>query len=228
MTFTTEQREIRALAREFAEGEIRPRTAVWDGARALDDAIFGSLAELGFMGMLVPEAYGGLDLDLGTYLLVLEELAWGDAAVGLSVAIHNGPVTRLLLAHGDEEQRREHLPRLAAGEALGAFALSEPEAGSDAAAIRTQAVRDGDGWRLSGTKRWVTNGARADLVVVFARTGGDGAEPAIGAFLVEPAAEGYRVGRSEKTMGLRASQTVEVHLEEVRVGEGALDRKSVV
>lgn len=224
MTLTAEQQEIRALAREFAEGEIRPHTAAWDEARALDDGIFAALAELGFMGMLVPEAYGGLELDLGTYLLVLEELAWGDPAVGLSVAIHNGPVCRLLLARGDEAQRREHLPRLAAGEALGAFALSEPEAGSDAASLRTRAVRDGDGWTLTGRKRWVTNGARADLVVVFARTGeeDEGHRPAIGAFLVEPSAEGYRVGRKETTMGLRASETVEVHLEDVAVGGDAL------
>jgi len=214
---TSEQLEIQALAREFAEGELRPYTAAWDQARALDDEVFTKLAELGFMGMLVPEAYGGLDFDIVTYLLVLEELAWGDGAVGLSVAIHNGPVVAMLRRYGTDAQKERWLPAMAAGDVLGAFALSEPDAGSDAGAIATRAERDGAGWRLDGTKRWVTNGARAGLVVVFAST-----DEGVGAFLVEPGADGYQVGASEATMGLRASETVSVELGGVRASADAL------
>ncbi len=218
---SAEQREIRALAREFAEGELRPRTAEWDEARALDDDVFGSLAELGFLGMLIPEEHGGLDLDVPTYLLALEELAWGDPAVALSVQIQSGPVAQTLLRHGSEAQKEAWLPRLAAGGALGAFALSEPGAGSDVRSLETRAEPDGDGWRLTGTKKWVTNGDRAELVVVFARTGGDDDAP-IGAFLVDRDAGGYRVTGREATMGLRASETVTVELDGVRVGADGL------
>jgi hypothetical protein len=215
---TSEQLEIQALARDFAGRELRSHGAAWDAGRALDDEIFEKLAEIGFMGMLIPGSYGGLELDLPTYLLVLEELAWGDASVALAVAIHNGPVASVLRRHGSEEQRTRWLPVLASGEALGAFALSEPEVGSDARAVATRAEREGDGWRLNGRKRWVTNGARAGLVVTFARTGEDG----VGAFLVPPDTDGYTVGGRETTLGLRASETVAVELSDVRLGADAL------
>ncbi len=220
LQLTEEQREIRALAREFALGEIRPYAAEWDERRELDPEIFSKLGELGFMGMLVPEAYGGLELDLVTYLLVLEELAWGDASVALTVAIHSGPVPFLLTGYGTDEQKERYLPSLASGERLGAFALSEAEAGSDAANLRTTWTRDGDGWVLNGTKKWVTNGDREGLVVLFAR---EKEGKAISAFLVDPRLPGYRVGKREVTMGLAGSHTVEVHLEDYRLGpEGLL------
>ncbi len=215
---TSEQRELRQLAHEFAEAELRPHTAAWDERRALDDDVFAKLAELGFLGMLVPEEHGGLGFDLGTYLLVLEELAWGDAAVARAVAIHNGLVATSMARHGSEAQRSAWLPRLAAGEALGAFALSESDVGSDASSIATRATAEGGGWRLDGEKRWVTNGARAGVVLVFAKT----AEDEVGAFLVEPAAEGYDRGEPERTLGLRASETVPVRLDGVRVSAEAV------
>jgi len=214
---TAEQLEVQALARDFAEGELRPHAGAWDEARALDEGVFGKLAELGFLGMRIPEAYGGLGFDVGTYLLALEELSWGDASVALSVAIHSGPVSGMLLRHGTEEQKQRWLPRLAAGEALGAFALSEPDAGSDAGALATAARANGAGWHLSGVKRWVTNGRRAGVAVVFARTGGG-----VSAFLVEPGARGYAVGGAERTLGLRASETVTVELDDVTVGREGL------
>lgn len=214
---SSEQLQVRALARDFADGELRPHAARWDEARAVDPEVFAKLAELGFLGMLVPEEHGGLGFDVGTYLLVLEELARGDAAVALSVAIHCGPVTGMLLRHGTPAQRDRWLPRLASGEALGAFALSEPGAGSDAGALETRADPRGAGWALTGVKRWVTNGRRAGLAVVFARTGAG-----VGAFLVEPGAPGYRVARRERTLGLRASETVTVELVGVEVGPDAL------
>lgn len=215
---TEEQRELQALAHDFAEAELRPKTAEWDERRELDDDVFDKLAESGFLGMLVPEEHGGLGFDLSTYLLVLEEIAWGDAAVALSVAIHNGPVAGLIARYGTEEQKADWLPKLASGEALGAFALSEPDAGSDASSITSTATRDGDGWVLEGEKRWVTNGARAGVVALFARTGDD----AIGLFLVDPSTDGYQVGQGETTLGMRASQTVSVQLNDVRVGGDAL------
>lgn len=213
MTLTPEQEEIRSLARAFAERELRPRSAGWDRARALDDGVFAQLAELGFLGMSVPEAHGGLGLDPLTYLLVLEELAWGDAAVALAVAAHNGLVAATIARHGTEEQKRALLPKLASGETLGTFALSEPQAGGDVAAVAIAATRDTGGWRLSGAERWVANGLRAGLAIVFARTG----PAALGAFLVELPRRGWTPGRPEVTMGLSAAEMVAVDLDGVAV-----------
>lgn len=215
---TADQSAIRELAREFADSEIAPNAAAWDRAGAFDRGVLGTLGELGFLGMIVPERYGGLGLDVPTYLVALEELARGDAAIALTVAIQNGPVPAVLLAHGSEAQKDRWLPRIASGAGIAGFALSEAHAGSDPAAIATTAVREDDGWLLNGAKRWVTNGASADHMLVFARTGGrDGGKPAIGAFLVDTAAPGYTAGEREKTMGLRASETVSVELDGVRV-----------
>ena len=217
MSFTAEQLEIQSLAREFAQREIAPHAEAWDAARAIPDDVFGAMAELGFLGMLTPERFGGLALDVPTYLLVLEEIARADASVALTVAIHNGPVPSLLLAHGNEAQKERWLPRLAAGELIGAFALSESEAGSDAASLAATATRDGDGWVLNGRKAWITNGARAGVVVLFAR-----AEEGVSCFLVEPGSPGYDVAERVTTMGHRASETVTVELSDLRVPAGAL------
>lgn len=216
---TADQLEIQGLARDFARGEIVPHVEAWDSEAALPDGLFTSLAELGFLGMLVPEAHGGLDLDMGSYLVVIEELARADAATALSVAIQNGPVAGALKTHGSDAQRRRWLPALAAGEVIGAFALSEEGAGSDAAAVETSARRIDGGWVLSGRKKWVTNGARAGLTLVFARTGAAGE---LGCFLVPTDAEGYSVAGRTTTMGLRASETVDVVLDGVRLPADAL------
>jgi alkylation response protein AidB-like acyl-CoA dehydrogenase len=218
MNLTSEQREIRDLAREFAAGEIAPHAAAWDADGALPDDLFAKLGELGFLGMLVPAEHGGLELDLITYLLVLEELARADAAVALAVGIHNGPVAGLLLAHGSDEQKATLLPRLASGESLGAFALSEPGAGSDPGSMESHAEAVDGGWVLRGRKAWVTNGARAGTVLVFARTGTDG----VGCFVVEPGADGYELTGRTTTMGLRASETVSVALKDLHLSATAL------
>lgn len=210
---TSERLEIQALAREFAASELRPHVAEWDERCAIDEDVFGKLAELGFLGMLVPEEHGGLAFDFATYVAVLEELAWGDASVALSVAIHNGPVTTLLVRHASESQKKRWLPALASGQALGAFAMSEAGSGSDPGGLVTRARRDGAAWRIEGEKRWVTNGARAGLVLLFASTG----EGGVGAFVVTPGTPGYRVGRREQTLGLRASETVAIELRDVAV-----------
>jgi alkylation response protein AidB-like acyl-CoA dehydrogenase len=212
---TSERLEIQAMARDFAAAELKPRAAEWDERRALDDDVFAKLAELGFFGMLIPEKYGGLGFDFATYVGVLEELAWGDASVALTVAVHNGPVATLLVRHASEDQKLRWLPTLASGEALGAFAMSEPRSGSDPGGLVTRARRTDAGWRISGEKRWTTNGARAGLVLVFAATGDAGE---VGAFVVAPSAEGYAVGKRETTLGLRASETVGIELRDVAVG----------
>jgi hypothetical protein len=219
LRLTEEQLEIRELAREFSRGEIRPHAAAWDARRALDPGIISGLGELGFLGMRIPEEYGGLGLDLQTYLLVLEELAWGDAAVALAVAIHSGPVTSLLLRYGTKEQRARLLPGMAGGEVLGAFALSEDSAGSDARALQTRASRAGGGWIVDGKKKWVSSGERAGLILVFAKEeGGEG----VHAFLVEAPTPGLTVGKRETTMGLAALDTVELELDRVALGPEAL------
>jgi alkylation response protein AidB-like acyl-CoA dehydrogenase len=215
---TPEQLEIKSLAHDFAAGELRPHTQAWDESRTLGDDVFGKLAELGFLGMLVGEEHGGLDFDLTTYLLVLEELAWGDPAVALAVSIHSGPVAGLLQRHGTDDQRAHWLPKLASGEILGAFALSEAGAGSDPASLRTSAAWDGEEWRIDGEKKWVTNGSRAGLLVTFARTGNE----EISSFLVPGDAPGVSLGSRETTMGFRASDTVKIELNGARVGGDAL------
>lgn len=220
---SAEQLEIRAMARDFATGEIRPHAEAWDAARALPDEIFRKVGELGFLGMRVPEAHGGLGLDLTTTLLTLEALAWGDASVALSVLIHGGPVSTCVMEWGSDEQKADWLPRLASGEVLGAFALTEPEAGSDATSLEAVATATDDGWVISGTKSWVTNGERADLLLVFARTGAaDSGAEGLSAFLVPAHAEGISVTGRERTLGMSASESVTLEFDQVAVGAEAL------
>ncbi len=221
---TAEQRDVQRLARDFAEQEIAPRAAAWDRDRAFDRTVLDQLAALGFLGMLVPEQYGGLGLDVPTYLVALEEIARADASVALVVAIQNGPVPHLLLELGTEEQRERWLPRLAAGEISAAFALPEDGAAideADASGLSTAARRGDDGgWTLSGTEPWVAGGAAAGVVAVLARTEAPGARARVAAFLVDAAAEGCRLGRREATMGYRASGTAPLRLDGVRLGPG--------
>jgi len=219
LRLTDEQLEIRSMAREFALGEIRPYAAGWDAQRELDPGIFQKLGELGFMGMRIPESYGGLGLDLTTYVQVLEELSWGDAAIATAVIVHSGPVSYLLLKYGTEEQKDRYLPAMAVGETLAAFALSEASAGSDAGAIETQARRQGAGWVLNGSKKWVSGGQRAGLILLFAKAE-DG--KGIHAFLLDRDTPGLQVGKREMTMGLAALDIVELHLKDVAVGPEAL------
>ncbi len=217
-----EQRQIFELARQFARDEVRPGAEERDRREdVFDREIVDRLGELGFLGMLVPPDYDGLGLDVVTYLVALEIISWGDPSVGVSMSVHNSLPTQLLLRHGSEGQKERWLKPMARGEKLGAFSLSEADSGSDAAALTTQASREGDGWVLNGEKMWVTNGEAADLVLLFARTdepedrrGKDG----IGAFVVPTREEGWRPGKKERKMGLRGSQTVAVQLDGLRLG----------
>src|ERR671925_89762 len=158
---TEEQKEVQRLARDFALSEIAPHSDKWDRDAVMDSSILGKLAELGFLGMMVPEEYQGLGLDTVTYLVALEEIAAVDASVAVAMSVHNSLPTQMLLRWGTEEQKQRFLRPMARGEWLGAFALSEPEAGSDAASLRAQAERQGDCWVLNGTKAWVSSGTDA-------------------------------------------------------------------
>jgi len=206
------QRQIVELAREFARTKIEPFAAEWDRRAYFPRDVIAELGRLGFLGMCAPEEFDGMGLDTVTYLLALEEIAAADASIAVSLSIHNAIPTTMLARHGSDAQKYRWLKAMARGEALAGFALSEPESGSDAAALRTRAVRDGDGWVLSGAKAWATNGGTADLMMVMARS-----EHGICAFIVPTDAPGYRPGTPEDKMGLRASNTVALALEDVRL-----------
>ena len=212
---TDEQREIRALARRFADEEIAPRAAAWDREHHFPADVFAALGELGLMGVCVPEQHGGAGADFLSYALVLEELARADAGVAVTVAVHTSAGTLPILAHGSDEQVGRLVPPLAQGHELAAFALTEPEAGSDAAALRTRA-RDG---RLTGAKQWITNGSHAHTFVVFAREGDD---DRIGAWVVRRGASGFAPTREEDKLGLNSSSTADLRFEDTpgeRLGE---------
>src|SRR5690242_768029 len=217
---TEEQREIQRTAREFALAEIAPYSAAWDRDAYFEPALVGKLGALGFLGMMIPEEYDGLGLDTLTYLVALEEIAIVDASVAVMLSVHNSLPTQMLRRWGSEKQKECFLKPMARGERLGAFALSEPDAGSDAASLRAQAVRDGDGWVLNGTKAWVTSGTHADVVLAMARTDRPDARrgsKGISAFVLTPDLPGFRVGKKENKMGLRASPTVQLVFDDMRV-----------
>ena len=202
---TEEQREIQRTARDFGQAEIAPYSGAWDRAEKYDEAIVGKLGELGFLGMLIPEEFDGLGLDTRTYVVALEEIAAVDASVAVLMSVHNSLPTQMILRYGNAAQKERFLKPMARGEWLGAFALSEPEAGSDAAALRTQAHRDGDCWVLNGTKAWVTSGNHANVILAMARTDSpnDRRGPrGIGTFIVTPDMPGFHVGKKEAKAGI--------------------------
>jgi alkylation response protein AidB-like acyl-CoA dehydrogenase len=214
---SAEQREIKALTREFAESEIEPRAAEWDREHRFPRELYDRLAELGLMGVCVSEDLGGAGADFLSYVLVLEELSRADAGVGVTVAVHTSAATLPIVVNGTPEQCETHVPPLARGEQLGAFALTEAESGSDAASLRARAERDGDGWRITGRKQWVTNARHAGTFILFART-----DAGVSCFIVDGASEGMEVSKEEEKLGLNSSSTADVVLDGVRVAEDRL------
>jgi alkylation response protein AidB-like acyl-CoA dehydrogenase len=213
---TPEQQEIQALARDLADAEVAPHAAAWDREHRFPEEVFARLAEVGLMGVCVPEAYGGAGADFLSYILVLEQLSRADAGVGVTVAVHTSATTLPILARGSEEQKARFVPRLARGETIGAFALSEPDVGSDAANLRCAATRDGDAWVISGQKQWITNASYSDTILLFART--DQETPGargISAFVV--GAEHVQVTREEEKLGLNSSSTGDLVFDGSRV-----------
>jgi alkylation response protein AidB-like acyl-CoA dehydrogenase len=212
---TDEARELLALTREIAQREIAPQAAEEEDAGRFPRDTFALIGEAGLLGLPYAEEYGGGGQPYEVYLQVLEELAAARLTVGLGVSVHT-LACHALASFGSKQQRADHLPAMLGGSLLGAYCLSEPTSGSDAASLRTRAVRDGDAWILDGTKAWITHGGVADFYTVLARSGGEGAH-GITAYLVPGDAAGLSAARPERKMGMKGSPTAQVHLDGVRV-----------
>jgi alkylation response protein AidB-like acyl-CoA dehydrogenase len=222
MTSGEDQSRIVDMAERFARESLRAGAAEWEAAGSISDDVVAEIGELGMLGMLVPEEWGGAGLDYGTYALVIEALAAGDAAASTLVTVHNSVCCLPVLNFGTVDQKRRFLPDLASGRTIGAFCLTEPGAGSDVAAISARARRAGDEYVLSGEKQFITNGRRAGLAIVFAVTDPQAGKKGISAFLVPCSTPGYRVARVEDKLGLRGSDTAQIILEDCRVPESLL------
>ena len=219
-SLTDDQRLIRDTVRQFMDAEVRPSIRARDREEKFASAELRKLGDLGCCGMLVPESQGGAGADTISYVLMLEEVARVDAAMAVALSVTNSLATFPLAKYGTEPQREKYLSRLAHGEILGAFCLTEPQAGSDSAAITTTATRHGNAYRLNGTKSWVTNGGEAALYVVFAKSDPLAATRGVTAFLVEHSFPGFRVARYEDKMGLRTSRSAEITFTDCEVPEG--------
>ena len=224
LTLTQDEVDVQAVAREFADGVLAPRAAEIDRTHAIPAEILKKLAELGFLGMLAPEAYGGAGMSNLALALVQIEVNRACAATGVTMSVHNSLFQSPLLKFASEEQKQRYLPPAARGDWFGAYSLTEPGSGTDAAALRTAARKDGDAYVLDGTKNFVTNGGFAKVFVLYARTNPDPASKhhGISAFIVDRGLAGFSVGPSEKKMGIRGSSTTTLTLDGVRVA--AADR----
>ncbi|HKM65655.1 MAG TPA: acyl-CoA dehydrogenase [Candidatus Acidoferrum sp.] len=216
-TFTDEQNHLRKSVREFAEGEIGPHVMEWDEASHFPLELLPKLAEMGLLGVIFPEEYGGAGLGYIEYATVIEELSRVDGSVGLFVAAHNSLCSNHIYKFGSEEQKRKYLVPLAQGKKLGAWSLTEPEAGSDAGGTRTIASRNGTHWILNGSKTFTTNGHYADICVAMAVTDKSKGSHGISAFILEKGTPGFRPGKKENKLGMRASDTSEVIFTDCKV-----------
>jgi alkylation response protein AidB-like acyl-CoA dehydrogenase len=216
-TFTEEQKQLRKSVREFAEGEIAPHVMEWDEASHFPLELLPKLAEMGLLGVIFPEQYGGAGLGYVEYAIVIEELSRVDGSVGLFVAAHNSLCSNHIYKFGTEEQKRKYLVPLAQGKKLGAWSLTEPEAGSDAGGTRTTAVRNGSHWVLNGSKTFTTNGHYADICVAMAVSDKSKGSHGISAFILEKGMSGFRPGKKENKLGMRASDTSEVVFTDCKV-----------
>jgi butyryl-CoA dehydrogenase len=211
------QKLIRDTVRQFMDNEVRPSVRQRDREGRYPSAEVKKLAELGCCGMLVPEEWSGPGLDTVSYVLMLEEVARVDAAMATSLSVTNSAVQAPLLAFGNDAQKKRYLRRMASGEILGSFCLTEPQAGSDAAGIQARATSDGSSYKLNGTKTWVSNGSVAGIFLIFAKTDPNAGGKGMTAFLVEPSFKGFRVGRHEEKMGQHSSPSVEIILNDCEV-----------
>lgn len=210
-------RMIQESARDFAQMHIKPHVMEWDESQHFPRDLFRTMGEFGFMGVLVPEEYGGAGLGYHEYITIVEEIGKVCGSIGLSLAAHNSLCTNHILEFGNEDQKRKYLPKLASGEWLGAWGLTEPNTGSDAARMRTTAVQDGDYFILNGTKNFITHGASGEVAVVIARTGELLDYHAMTAFVVERGTPGFHAGKKENKLGMRASETAEMIFDNCRV-----------
>jgi len=215
---TEEQKQLQSSVRAFAEGEIAPHVSEWDEKSEFPHEVVKKLGEMGLLGVIFPEALGGAGMGYVEYVLAIEELSRVDGSVGIIVAAHNSLCTNHIMLGGNEEQRKRWIPKLASGEWLGAWGLTEPGSGSDAGGARTTATRNASGWVLNGSKTFITNGGHANCAVVLAVTDKEkGTRGGISAFVVEKGTKGFRPGRKENKLGLRASDTSELIFEDCEI-----------
>ena len=222
MLLSEEQTLIRDAARAFAQEQVAPRARAWEAAGEIPRALLAEMGRLGFMGMCVPAEWGGAGADMVSYVLALEEIAAADGGLSTVMSVNNSPDCAALLAYGSTEQKERWLKPLARGEILGAFCLTEPQAGSDASNLRTRAERRGNGWVLNGVKQFITSGRTADIALVFAVTDPDAAKRGISCFIVPTRTAGYRVASMEKKLGQKSSDTCQIAFEDCAVGADAL------
>src|SRR6185437_7624366 len=215
--YTENQKLIAQTVREFGEKHIRPYIMEWDESQHFPVELFKKLGELGLMGVLVPEEYGGAGLGYFEYVTVIDEISKIDPSIGLSLAAHNSLCTGHILAFGNETQKKKYLPKLASAEWIGAWGLTEPNTGSDALNMLTTAVREGNNWVLNGSKCWITHGISSNVAVVIARTGEKRDSHGMTAFIIEKTTPGFAGGRKENKLGMRASETTELLFENCRV-----------
>ena len=216
-SLTDEQQQLRRTVREFAEGEIAPHVMEWDEASKFPSEIIPKLAEMGFLGVIFPEKYGGAGMGYVEYAIIIEELSRVDGSIGIIVAAHNSLCTNHIYKFGTDAQREKYVAPLAQGEKLGCWSLTEPEAGSDAGGTRTVAAKQGDCWVINGAKTFTTNGHHADVCVAMAVTDAAKKHHGISAFIIEKGTPGFRPGKKENKLGLRASDTSEVVFSDCRV-----------
>lgn len=216
-TLTEEQEMLRKMVRDFAKNEVEPTAAERDEEERFDREIFDKMAELGLTGIPWPEEYGGIGSDFVSYVIAVEELSRVCASTGVTLSAHISLASWPIFKFGTEEQKKKYLTQLASGEKLGAYALSEPGAGSDVSSMRTQAKLDGDHYVLNGSKVWITNGGVADIYVVFAKTDQEQGNRGISAFIVEKETPGFSTGKKEKKLGIRSSPTTELIFEDCKI-----------
>ncbi len=215
--YTETQQLVANSAKEFAEQYIRPHVMEWDESQTFPIEVFKKAGELGFMGVLVPETYGGSGLGYHEYIAILDEISKVDPSIGLSVAAHNSLCTNHILTFGNEEQKQRWLPKLATAEWIGAWGLTEHNTGSDAGGMSTTAVKDGDEWVINGAKNFITHGKSGDVAVVIVRTGEKGDSHGMTAFVVEKGTPGFSSGKKEDKLGMRASETAELVFSDCRI-----------
>ncbi|MDA9201923.1 acyl-CoA dehydrogenase family protein [Flavobacteriaceae bacterium] len=208
---------ISASARDFAQQYIAPHVMDWDERQFFPKELLHQAGDMGFMGILVPETYGGAGLGYFEYTAIIEEISKVDPSIGLSIAAHNSLCTNHILSFGDEEQKQRWLPKLASGEWIGAWGLTEHNTGSDAGGMNSTAVQDGDGWIINGTKNFITHGSSGDIAVIIVRTGEKGDSRGMTAFVVERGTPGFYAGKKENKLGMRASETAELVFDQCRI-----------
>jgi len=219
LNISEERLHIRQALKDFCAKEIAPNSAVWDEQQIFPIELFKKLGQLGFMGVLVPEEYGGSGLSYHEYIDIIVEISKVDGAIGLSVAAHNSLCTGHILQFGNQEQKNKYLPKLASAEWIGAWGLTEPNTGSDAGNMQTVARKEGEYWILNGAKNFITHGKSCSCAVVIARTGEPGDKRGMTAFIIDQGTDGFRAGKKEDKLGMRASETAELIFDNCKIHE---------